>query len=60
MTDYSDIINLPHPTSKHHKQMSMLSRAAQFAPFAALVGHDALIEETRRKVEASMEQDGDI
>ncbi len=34
--NYEDIINLPHPVSKKHPQMSMMQRAAQFAPFAAL------------------------
>lgn len=49
MTDnYEDIINLPHPVSKTHPQMSMMARAAQFAPFAALTGHNAAIEETAR------------
>ncbi len=37
--DYSDIIDLPHPVSKKHPQMSMMERAAQFSPFAALTGH---------------------
>ena len=49
MTDsYDDIINLPHHVSKVHPQMSMMNRAAQFAPFAALTGHSAAIEETAR------------
>ena len=49
MTDsYDDIINLPHHVSKSHPQMSMMNRAAQFAPFAALAGHSAAIEETAR------------
>lgn len=49
MTDsYDDIINLPHHVSKSHAQMSMMNRAAQFAPFAALTGHSAAIEETAR------------
>lgn len=43
---YDDIINLPHHVSDKHPQMSMLQRAAQFAPFAALTGHDKAIEET--------------
>lgn len=45
-TDYDDIINLPHHTSKKHPRMSMLSRAAQFAPFAALSGHEEALKET--------------
>lgn len=43
---YKDIINLPHHVSKKHPQMSMESRAAQFAPFAALTGYEEAIEET--------------
>ena len=43
---YDDIINLPHHVSEKHPQMPMLQRAAQFAPFAALTGHDKAIEET--------------
>ena len=43
---YDDIINLPHHISKKHPQMPMLQRAAQFAPFAALSGHEEAIEET--------------
>ena len=51
MSAYSDIINLSHHVSKKHPQMSMLQRAAQFAPFAALTGHDEAIEETANKHE---------
>ena len=40
MDNYDDIINLPHHVSKRHPQMSMWNRAAQFAPFAALTGHE--------------------
>ncbi|MCQ2203328.1 MAG: hypothetical protein MJZ15_02685 [Bacteroidales bacterium] len=47
--EYDDIINLPHHVSKHHPQMSMYQRAAQFAPFAALTGHDCAIADTARK-----------
>ena len=43
---YADIINLPHHVSKKHPQMSMYQRAAQFAPFSALVGYDKALEET--------------
>ena len=45
---YKDIINLPHHVSKKHPQMSMEERAAQFAPFAALVGYEDAVEETAR------------
>lgn len=49
MEVYDDIINLPHHVSKKHPQMSMFQRAAQFAPFAALTGHDKAIEETAKQ-----------
>lgn len=48
MSRYDDIINLPHHVSKTRTPMSMENRAAQFAPFAALTGHDAAIAETAR------------
>ena len=46
---YADIINLPHHVSKVHSQMSMAQRAAQFSPFAALVGYEDIVEETARQ-----------
>lgn len=45
---YEDIVHLPHHVSKKHPPMSDIDRAAQFAPFAALTGHDAAIAETAR------------
>ncbi len=51
MKNYDDIINLPRPISKKHKPMSLYSRAAQFAPFAALTGYDDVIDETGRRVD---------
>jgi hypothetical protein len=48
MNSYEDIINLPHHVSKKRPQMSMYDRAAQFAPFAALTGHDASIKKTEQ------------
>ena len=48
---YADIINLPHPVSRRHPQMSMADRAAQFSPFAALNGHEEAIAETARITE---------
>ena len=55
MNEYDDIINLPHHVSPKHPQMSMMNRAAQFAPFAALTGHAAAIEETARLTDEQME-----
>ena len=46
--EYRDIINLPHHVSSKRPQMSMLDRAAQFSPFAALTGYDDAIHETGR------------
>ena len=43
---YKDIIDLPHFESKNRNHMSNLDRAAQFAPFAALVGYEESIDET--------------
>lgn len=48
---YDDIINMPRHVSKKHKQMSMYSRSAQFAPFSAVTGYEESIEETCREVE---------
>ena len=48
MGKYDDIINLPYKKSTSRKQMSISDRAAQFAPFAALTGHDDAIKETAR------------
>ena len=45
---YDDIIDLPHHVSSVHPRMSMYSRAAQFAPFSALTGHEEAIRETAR------------
>ena len=47
-TRYNDIIDLPHPTSRKHPRMSMHDRAAQFSPFAALVGYGDAIKETEK------------
>ena len=55
MSKYDDIINLPHHVSKTRKPMSMESRAAQFAPFAALSGHDEAVNETARLTSSRMD-----
>lgn len=59
MKDYSKIINLPHHQSTTRKRMSNYDRAAQFAPFAALTGHDEAIEETARLTDDYMEMGED-
>ena len=45
---YADIIDLPYKKSTDRPHMSLHDRAAQFAPFAALTGHEEAIEETAR------------
>ena len=58
--NYNDIINLPHHVSATRPQMSMMDRAAQFSPFAALDGHaQSIMEQNRivdRKIELTNEQ----
>ena len=53
---YDDIIHLPHHVSKTRPQMSMMDRAAQFSPFAALTGYDAAIKETGRLTDEKIER----
>lgn len=52
---YADILHLPHHQSATHPQMSMLNRAAQFSPYAALVGFDGVIAETGRLTDRRIE-----
>ena len=59
MKDYSRIIDHPHYQSKKRPHMSMLSRAAQFAPFAALSGYDEAVNETHRLTEEKVILDED-
>ena len=58
---YADIIDLPHwEPGRKHPRMSLHDRAAQFAPFAALVGYDEMVDEearlTDRQIEPGEEQ----
>jgi len=57
MNTYDTIIDLPHHVSVRRQHMSRHDRAAQFAPFAALTGHDAAIRETARLTDCQVELD---
>ena len=56
---YDDIINLSHHVSTTHPRMSMIGRAAQFSPFAALTGYEAAIKETARLTDQRIELNED-
>ncbi len=53
---YSDIIDLEYRKSSVRPHMAAEDRAAQFAPFAALVGFSEVISDTARRHEERMEQ----
>lgn len=55
MKKYDDIIHLPHHVSTKHPPMPLQARAAQFAPFAALSGHEDNIREAGRQTDDWME-----
>lgn len=52
MKRYEDMLHMPYPVSSKRPGMSQQDRAAQFAPFAALVGFDGQIAETGRLTDA--------
>lgn len=56
---YDDIIHLEHHISQNRKRMPILDRAAQFSPFAALTGYDAVIRETGRQTDWQVDLDKD-
>ena len=56
--DYKDIIDLPYNGVKQHSRMTMYERVAQLSPFAALTGHNDMLDDTARtKEEADREND---
>ena len=59
MRNYDDIINLSRPQYNDLPPMSIHDRAAQFSPFAALVGYDAAVEETARLTDSRREMEED-
>ena len=52
---YEDIIGLERPQYDDLSPMPMSDRAAQFSPFAALVGYDAAVDETARLTDIEIE-----
>ncbi|MGN0169761.1 MAG: hypothetical protein ACI39H_03250 [Lachnospiraceae bacterium] len=60
MSKYEDIISMPRPVSRNHPPMPVSERAAQFSPFAALTGHSEAMEETARRMEEKIEQEGTL
>ena len=57
ISKYQDIINMEHPTSKTHKRMDKIKRAAQFAPYAALVGYEDAVREVARLTDEKIDLD---
>ena len=55
MSKYDEILHYDYQGSKTRKKMSLYNRAAQFSPFAALVGHDAAIKESARLTDSKIE-----
>ena len=56
--EYDDILNMEYPNEEIEKDFpDEVLRAAQFAPFAALTGHDEAILETARITSCKLELD---
>ena len=55
MDNYDDIKHLTRPQYDNLHPMSMHDRAAQFSPFAALVGYDDAVTETARLTDSKAE-----
>lgn len=54
---YDDMLRLPHHRSEVRAGMSAAGRAAQFAPFAALSGHEQTLQEAGRLTQPLAELD---
>ena len=50
INSYADMLDMPVHKSAKHPPMSLLARAAQFSPFAALTGYEDAIRETEEKL----------
>ena len=55
---YADIIDLPHWDSPKHPRMSPSERAAQFSPYAALVGYSDMVDDMVKEAEAEDREHG--
>ena len=55
MSSYEDMLHLPHHRSAKRAHMTQQDRAAQFAPFAALSGHEGQIAEAGRLTDEPVE-----
>lgn len=55
--NYNDIMHLLYPKSKKRSPMPRSHRAVQFAPFAALTGHDGAVREVARLTTDKIELD---
>ena len=52
---YEDILHLPHHQATNRPHISILNRAAQFSPNAALVSFDETIADTGRLTDRKIE-----
>lgn len=59
MSKYDEIINIEHFNPKHER-MSIMERAAQFSPFAALTGYSESVKETARLTKGKIELSEDM
>ncbi|MBQ9894882.1 MAG: hypothetical protein IJM38_05780 [Ruminococcus sp.] len=57
--DYEDIKQFSRPQYEDIYPMPISNRAAQFAPFAALAGYDAAVDETARLTDSRIDLDED-
>ena len=59
MNNYDDIKNMTRPQYPDLPPMPVHDRAAQFSPFAALVGYEDAVEETERLTDSRREMEQD-
>lgn len=52
--DYAELLSLPHFVSRKHPPMSLMDRAAQFSPFAALVGFEQVLADAKQQNETAV------